>query len=193
MSVETLFIETYRGHKFYPGNPSASTFNVADIAHHLSQINRYHGSAKFPYSVAQHSALMAEKMYAMTNNAELALDCLFHDASEAYLNDVAKPLKMMLPKYQEIEERTDKAIRQWLYEHRVFIPLEQTQLCKDADKRMFLTEWPVLKNNDDAGAWYPNHKPFEGVTIEEWDWKRARQTFYSMAREFANEAAHSVA
>lgn len=182
MSVENLFTETYRGNKFYPGNPAASHFDVRDIAHHLSQTNRYGGAANFPFSVAQHSALMAEQMYAATANARLALDCLFHDASEAYLGDMPKPIKLMLPDYQTMEARTGTAIRQALIEKGILVPPIQTAECKDYDKRMFLTEWPVLKGHEDAGKWYPHHEPFDNVLIEPWDWKKARNRFYSLAR-----------
>lgn len=192
--VTNLFTETWKGHKYYPGNPGASHFDIRDIAHHLSQTNRYGGAANFPYSVAQHSALMAETMYAATHNARLALDCLFHDASEAYLGDMPKPIKMMLPDYQKIEARTDHEIRQALIGKGVMVPPIQTRECKDYDKRMFLTEWPVLKGHEDAGQWYPDHEPFTHVKIEQWDWKKARNRFYSLARtltKYAKEENHN--
>jgi|SRR6056297_1068025 len=189
-TIENLFTLTYSGKKFFPGNPEKSVFSMVDIAHHLAQCNRYSGAANFPFSVAQHSVLMAEKMLAATQNPFLALDCLFHDASEYVLGDMAKPIKLMMPDYNKVEARVDKAIREWLYNNGVFVPLEQTPECKDYDKRMFLTEWPILKGHEDAGAWYPDHEPFTDVKIEEWDWKTARQQFYDAARELAQQAAH---
>jgi uncharacterized protein len=186
--IQNLFTLTWRGNKFYPGNPAASEFNMADIAHHLAQENRYGGAANFPYSVAQHSCLMAEKMLAATNNVELALDCLFHDATEAYIKDMLKPIKLMLPDYNKLETRVDRALRDWLRANGIAVPIEQTPECKNYDKRMFLTEWPVLKGHGDAGQWYPDHEPFDDVLIEEWDWKTARQNFYGTARELSKSS-----
>lgn len=78
---------------------------VDDIAHALSQIIRFTGHAKAPYSVAQHSLLVAE-----ISPPEHRLWALLHDASEAYLGDVASPLKTLLPQYRELEEKFQKVI-----------------------------------------------------------------------------------
>lgn len=192
MSVENLFTMAYSGKKYYPGRPFVSEFSVPDIAHALAQTNRYGGAAKFPFSVAQHSALMAEKMYAATKSGRLALDCLFHDASEAYLGDMPKPIKHMLRDYQELEDNTDRAIRHWLNKNKVYVPFEQTKECKEYDIRMFLTEWPILKDHEDAGQWYPNHEPFDDVAIEPWTWEEAKTAFMNMAKAFAFKAAEET-
>ena len=51
--------QTFTGKAFFYDDLSSNEIDVVDIAHHLSQINRYGGACFFPYSVAQHSALMA--------------------------------------------------------------------------------------------------------------------------------------
>lgn len=40
--------------------PQGAVFGISDIAHHLSQINRYTGAARRPLSVAEHSLLVCE-------------------------------------------------------------------------------------------------------------------------------------
>ena len=40
----------------------------------------------------------------------MQLACLLHDASEAYLSDVTRPVKQELPKYLEIEKPLQEAI-----------------------------------------------------------------------------------
>ena len=71
---------------------------LRDIAWSLSQINRFNGHAKFPYSVGLHSILVS-----LIVPAKYALCGLMHDATEAYLGDVASPLKRELPEYKKLE------------------------------------------------------------------------------------------
>ncbi|NDV87997.1 hypothetical protein GTW51_14930 [Aurantimonas aggregata] len=65
----------------------------SEIAHALAQINRYAGQTATPFSVAQHSVLMAEDCEDETGDPTLAAWCLLHDAHEAYLGDTPTPAK----------------------------------------------------------------------------------------------------
>lgn len=71
-------------------NPAPSAICIADIAYHLSHISRFTGSVG-PYSVAQHSCLVHDIL-----PADKQLAGLLHDASEAYLNDITRPMKVAL-------------------------------------------------------------------------------------------------
>lgn len=103
---------------------------VEDIAHALSQIIRFTGHAKVPYSVAQHSLLVAE-----IAPPEHRLWALLHDASEAYLGDVASPLKTLLPQYRELEEKFQKVIA-----GRFGLPWPIPEEVKHADRVALMTE-----------------------------------------------------
>jgi 5'-deoxynucleotidase YfbR-like HD superfamily hydrolase len=84
---KNTWVVTFTGQKFNPLNPDPLTINIHDIAHGLSNICRFTGQTRNFYSVAQHSyyvSLLCDK-YKMWG--------LLHDASEAYLNDIATPLK----------------------------------------------------------------------------------------------------
>lgn len=61
---------------------------IEDIAHALSQGNRFTGHPKFPYPVSQHSRLGSYLV-----PLKYALRFLLHDASEAYMGDMNSPLK----------------------------------------------------------------------------------------------------
>jgi hypothetical protein len=82
------WIQTYTGNQFYPLDPRPEDINILDIAHALSNQCRFSGHCKHFYSVAQHSVLVSR--YVPT---EYALWGLLHDASEAYLVDLPRPLK----------------------------------------------------------------------------------------------------
>ena len=84
---------------------ATSDVRLIDIAHSLSMLNRFTGHTTSPYSVAQHSVHVSTLV-----PKGMELWGLLHDASEAYLGDVATPLKAMLPCYREIEERVQRVI-----------------------------------------------------------------------------------
>ncbi len=92
-------IGTYTGKIFYPLNARAEDVCIEDIAHALSQKVRYTGHCHGVYTVAQHSVLVARHC------KENPFDGLMHDSTEAYLPDVAKPIKHLIPKFDEIEAR----------------------------------------------------------------------------------------
>ena len=79
-----------------------------------------------------------------------------HDAAEAYCNDIAAPLKAMLPDYQAIESRVEMAVR-----HRFNVPVRTSECVKHADLVLLATErrdfdmddgsvWPVLEGIEPA-------------------------------------------
>lgn len=69
------------------------------------------GQCPRPYSVAQHSLWCLEAARRMKLPLSVQIACLLHDAAEAYVGDVVKPLKVMLPEFWPIERRVDDAVR----------------------------------------------------------------------------------
>lgn len=94
-------ISTFTGKPFWPLDPRVEDVDVLNIAHHLSMRCRFNGALYDFYSVAQHSVLVSRQAYrfAKQNGATpdecvtIALYGLWHDASEAYLSDIIRPLK----------------------------------------------------------------------------------------------------
>ena len=103
-------ITTYTGEDFTPLAPDANQIHIEDIAHALSLMCRANGHFVRFYSVAKHSINCANEAKARGFSAKVQIACLLHDASEAYLSDITRPVKNNLPNYREIEKRLQDII-----------------------------------------------------------------------------------
>ena len=104
------YITTYSKVHFTPLEPKADDILIEDIAHALSFITRANGHFTQFYSVAQHCIACCEEALARGYSEKVALGCLLHDGSEAYIGDITRPLKKNLSRYLEIEEVLQGAI-----------------------------------------------------------------------------------
>lgn len=95
-------IKTFSGLTFNFLEPTPAMISMRDIAHALSNVCRFGGQAHNFYSVAQHSVLVSLMVGDDRYTERIAL---LHDAAEAYIGDMVKPLKRCIPRFQEIEER----------------------------------------------------------------------------------------
>ena len=82
------WMQTFSGMKYYPHDPRPEDFKIEDIAHALSMLCRYNGQCQEFMSVGQHSVLMSYYV-----SKENALWALLHDASDAYMGDMIRPIK----------------------------------------------------------------------------------------------------
>lgn len=90
------WIQTYTSNKFHFSDEVDSMINIQDIAHPLSQIPRFSGHLKFPLSVAQHSVMVMALMEKDGYDNDILLEALMHDCHEAYIGDIATPMKNYL-------------------------------------------------------------------------------------------------
>lgn len=93
---------TNSGKRIYVLAPDPLDINIYDVSAATSKICRFGGHCLEFYSVAQHSVLVSTIVEAL-GHPELALEALLHDAPEAYLGDVIRPLKRELRRYRKIE------------------------------------------------------------------------------------------
>lgn len=131
------WIQTHSSNKFFPLAPEheESVLDIGDIAHSLSMQCRFNGHTQFFFSVAQHCCEVCDLVWAETKDPRLALWGLLHDAAEAYLTDLPKPIKEQMPQYKEMENKLLKYIIQH-YE----LKWPQPQIVSKYDIVMLMTE-----------------------------------------------------
>ncbi|MHB8565280.1 MAG: metal-dependent phosphohydrolase, partial [Acidiferrobacteraceae bacterium] len=124
------WILTHSGRMVDLMDPQPSMIDFGDIAWALSQLCRYTGHTRYPYSVAQHSVLVSHHV-----PKSLEAQALMHDAQEAYIGDLSSPLKRLVPEYGVIEDRVAKAIAE-----RFGLPEKLDESVKRADLQALMTE-----------------------------------------------------
>jgi 5'-deoxynucleotidase YfbR-like HD superfamily hydrolase len=129
------WILTYSGRRVEPLSPRVDDIAIIDIAHALSQQCRWTGHTSEFYSVAQHSVMVAD----LVTNPEWKLHALLHDASEAYLCDIAKPVKETptFAEYKVAEARLTDVIYEAMG---LTMTPEIHNAIKVADRRLCATE-----------------------------------------------------
>lgn len=138
------YITTYTGLHFYPTEPNPDGLRMEDIAHALSLLCRGNGHTKTFFSVGQHCLHCAREAQARGYSRRVALACLLHDASEAYLSDVPRPFKQSMPQYRVLENRLLDVI----YTKFLGAPLtdEDAALVKQIDDDMLYFDLRALLN-----------------------------------------------
>lgn len=161
------WIQTYSGRRFNPTNPHVDAIVIQDIAHSLSMQCRFSGHCKSFYSVAQHSVLVSHIC-----NHDDALWGLLHDASEAYLVDIPRPLKRSgkFEEYRKLEAQMTKAICK-----RFGLPEEEPKSVKKADTILLATEARDLMSPL-RSDWQQPEEPLP-FKIESWDPQTAKNNF----------------
>ena len=185
--ISKAWITTYTGEKFYHLRPTAAMIHIEDIAHSLSMQCRWTGHTKFHYSVAQHSwyasYLVGEDWRA--NGREMALTALLHDASEAYLGDMNRPLKHYTPAgaaYREIEESVERVI----YE-KFGLSYPMPEVVDAADTQMLYVEKAQLMTVTEATQYeackWGRDETEAPVVIKRWTPRRAEKMFLKRFEE----------
>ena len=175
-------IMTYTKKMFDPLHPDAALMDIEDITHALSLLCRANGHFRNFYSVGQHSINCALEARARGYSEKIQLACLLHDASEAYLSDVTRPVKAELPRYLEIEAPLQAAIwDKWLPEP---LTQEETAQVFQIDDAMLIHEFLNIMDTQIAAEIPPmSSKPefsFTGFEV-------CKETFRGLFRQLTGE------
>lgn len=98
------YIETFTGKQFHFLDPAVEEFDIIDISTALANQCRFTGHVKSFYSVAEHSVLCSTLVHEWGGTMQQQLQALLHDGTEAYLTDVASPVKPFLGDYKPMEK-----------------------------------------------------------------------------------------
>lgn len=133
------------GRYFDLRNPQPEQFTLADIAGALSKMCRFGGQIDRFYSVAEHSCLCCWQTVQDGACEGVQRAALMHDAAEAFIGDVVKPLKVMLPEYAAIEGAVEYVIRS---KYRLLTGPETWAAVKEIDRAMLIAERRALFTAD---------------------------------------------
>ncbi len=178
------FIETYTGRAFWPLDPERSkdALSVIDIAHALANQCRYSGHVRWFYSVAQHCCLLAQWASHHNFDALTCLQILMHDAPEAYIVDVPRPVKQYMPEYRVWDHAINKVIRSWMGWDDIPIP----KIIDDLDSRIIVDERAQLMDPARLNDWGHTLQPV-GIVIEPWTPEEAEKTFLMQYAAYSKE------
>jgi hypothetical protein len=169
---ESAWIQLYTGQPFWPLDPRPEEIDILDIAHALSMQCRYSGHVNSFYSVAEHSVHISRAV-----SPEFALWGLLHDASEAYLVDIPKPLKPLLPQYKAAE----RSVMACIALHFGLDPVEPPEV-KEMDFRILFNEREALLNRS-AKEWGIVGEPIPNLKIRAWNPDAAEHLFLARFTE----------
>lgn len=175
------WMQTFTGKQFWPMDPRADEIDIADIAHSLSMQCRYAGHSLRFYSVAEHSTLVAK--WILDNGTRWdALAGLLHDATEAYLVDVPRPVKPFLNGYREAEARMWNAVAQRFWGYEFDLP----PIVHEADNRILCDERAQNMAPSQAD-WNIPDNPL-GITLQFWSPEQAEAGFLRMFNQLTEAA-----
>lgn len=152
------WIQTYTGKAFYPLAPVIEDIDIIDIARSLSMQCRFNGHLDRFYSVAEHSVLLSDIV-----EPDYALWALLHDATEAYLCDLPRPLKEVIPDYSHWEQQLMIAICD-----RFGLPHQCPAQVKEFDARILMNERDAFLGKCDR-AWDLDVPPLPKIYFGAWE------------------------
>lgn len=169
-------VATYTGIWFTPLNPKERDVKIIDIAHALSMVCRFGGHAKKFYSVAEHCVKCAE-----ISDESNKLNCLLHDASEAYIGDMCAPIKEQSD-FGALYKGYEKKLQNCINNKFGCNKNKQVQIY---DRMMLAKEGPELIPNYD----WEDMGPIAQTEIECWSPNYAYDNFINAFKKYTNMSA----
>lgn len=159
MTMGATTIETFSGHKLNVFDIDDKAIDIVDIAHALSMACRFNGHLQKFLSVAEHSIIVASMV-----EEKHQLAALLHDAAEAYITDVPRPIKQMLPMINDLDASLTKAIFE---KYGCEYPINEE--ISVVDRELCLAE--ARDSKMDVGSWgekyaHLEHTPFHWSPVE---------------------------
>ncbi len=183
------WMATVSGGRFYPLDPRADEVHVDDLVSGISGAGRYANQTRDRYTVGEHSvivSLVCEEMARARGWPEwlvllVAREGLLHDASEAWIGDVVRPLKYTFA--MRGYRRAEAKIMACVFERFGVTPTAMTSaLVKLVDDEILHDEIDQLMVDPHMFSAYHTFRGV-GATIEAMPHQQAAHVF---ARRFAD-------
>ena len=167
-------LRTLTGKKFNIFEPRPEMIDIRDIASGLANKGHFSGLTPRYFSIAEHSILVCDE-FSFWNNEQpdsVKLLALLHDASEAYIGDMIKPLKVHMPDFVRLEDGIMNVIAQ-----RFDLDLAKMPVIKSSD--LLVQDW-------EFSAFYRNGAGLGtlGNRIQYLDPERAKTVFLDRFTEY---------
>ena len=175
-------MNTFSGKKFDPMHMNSEDVSLEDLAHALSLLCRGGGHLKYFYSIGQHSINCMKEARARGWSKRVQLACLLHDASEAYIADIIRPVKAHLSNYLEIES----SIMNVIFERFGLADLseEENAMWKQIDDEMMNFELKNLMKGEE----YRNTDNLSSVpAVAERPWREVEGEFEAECKKLAEK------
>lgn len=169
------------GESFDVFDPDMAVVTPHRLARVLSHICRFNGHTPQFYSVAQHSVIVSKALWSEFRDYKLALEGLMHDAAEAFIADLPRPIKHAdgFDSYRELDDNLTAMIFDY---YGIEFPLDPR--VKEADNRTLMTERRDLRMT--GGALWPEAEPYDWFTISPLPSEEAAKTWLQTFELFAN-------
>jgi hypothetical protein len=161
--------------------PDSFIPDIADVFRALPKINRFNGHTTVTYSVARHSIACVNASIEIykVKDATLLLSVLLHDAAEAFIGDIVRPIKQQFnPTLYQLEDE----ILTKILESIGFIEEDMCQ-CEafsptmfELDTRMAATEADVLTKNKVL----PDVERLDTKFVSPYDWTTDEYVFRAL-------------
>ena len=158
MNTQEIYMHTASGVKVYPFAMTVDQVDIKTIARHLACQSRWLGATqhrfvkdRISYSVAEHCVYVASFVENELGRPDLAFDALMHDAAEAYIGDMIRPLKYSPSFYEvfkELEEKVEVVIAEKFNLNYPFAPE-----IKVADDAVCMAEWEQIVPRNANEKW----------------------------------------
>lgn len=186
MSTQTLFtsaspyaMRLRSGGTFDLAKPSSVDVHLSDIALGLSRICRFAGQPRRFYSVAEHCVHAVRHAQRLGLKLDLEKTALLHDAAEAYVGDVIRPLRRLLGGYATIEHGVTLAIFRRFGVTSYYV---DDRKIRDIDDGLLRAEYAELfADHCEASA------EFAATPFQFWAPEQAEREYLAMAAELGIE------
>lgn len=129
-------IRTHSGKYINIFDPKPYMISIEDIAWGLSKEQRFGNHLPVQYNVADHS--IGVSLLCIDN----PFDGLMHDISDAYIGDLASPIKNLMPDFKKVEHE----LMAFMANHFGF-NWTSPEETKQADRYMLELEWEAIMLN----------------------------------------------